>query len=331
MSQPLYDFIGGVHAHSEGLDDGISFPLLFLLVPGSALGCPTHTKNEPDLRSLPNTYKERAQMTLAMLLPKLGLSIPLMKCSLRFRIERGRRLQPLRPLRHLRLGFTHFAEGSKSSSSSSSSSASFSDLDTCDEDESYVRMNCQGQFVEEKDGASVSRAEVWIRGHSDKNGKPHNAEIAEIVDEEKQWKDALNMSMVKSPEASLGPICNVHEIFQVFSLVQGTHQADCYQANFASWEPGHGGFKFRHPWTQYLAIGTLTRQCACRIEALNSYINSPIQLADNYSIRDTFLTYLTLKHSYKNRHMANADPQFVLPATASFDPQKYSVLSKHNI
>ncbi|KAK9137743.1 hypothetical protein Sjap_008337 [Stephania japonica] len=21
-------------------------------------------------------------------------------------------------------------------------------------------------------------------------------------------------------------------------------------ANFASWEPGHGGFKFRHPWTQ---------------------------------------------------------------------------------
>ncbi|KAK9091688.1 hypothetical protein Sjap_024865 [Stephania japonica] len=36
--------------------------------------------------------------------------------------------------------------------------------------------------VEEKDGASVSRAEVWIRGHSDKNGKPHNAEIAEIVD-----------------------------------------------------------------------------------------------------------------------------------------------------
>ncbi|KAK9110786.1 hypothetical protein Sjap_018846 [Stephania japonica] len=42
--------------------------------------------------------------------------------------------------------------------------------------------------------------------------------------------EALNMSMVKSPEASLGPICNAHEIFQVFSLVQGTHQADLDKA-----------------------------------------------------------------------------------------------------
>ncbi|KAK9156857.1 hypothetical protein Scep_003431 [Stephania cephalantha] len=53
-------------------------------------------------------------------------------------------------------------------------------------------------------------------------------------------------------------------------------------ANFASWEPGHGGFKFRHPWTQYLAIGILTRQCACRIEALNSYINSPLQATPEF-------------------------------------------------
>ncbi|KAK9085288.1 hypothetical protein Sjap_025699 [Stephania japonica] len=53
-------------------------------------------------------------------------------------------------------------------------------------------------------------------------------------------------------------------------------------ANFASWEPGHGGFKFRHPWTQSTAIGTLTRQCACRIKALNSYINSPIQATPEF-------------------------------------------------
>ncbi|XP_073226005.1 aluminum-activated malate transporter 2-like isoform X2 [Cicer arietinum] len=26
-------------------------------------------------------------------------------------------------------------------------------------------------------------------------------------------------------------------------------------ANFARWEPGHGKFKFRHPWNQYLKIG----------------------------------------------------------------------------
>ncbi|OVA07150.1 Aluminum-activated malate transporter [Macleaya cordata] len=48
-------------------------------------------------------------------------------------------------------------------------------------------------------------------------------------------------------------------------------------ANFARWEPPHGRFRFRHPWTQYLKIGALTRQCACRIEALNGCINSEIQ------------------------------------------------------
>ncbi|KAK9116352.1 hypothetical protein Sjap_015299 [Stephania japonica] len=42
----------------------------------------------------------------------------------------------------------------------------------------YARLEYE---MEKKDGASVSRAEVWIRGHSDKNGKPHNAEIAKIV------------------------------------------------------------------------------------------------------------------------------------------------------
>ncbi|XP_050369879.1 aluminum-activated malate transporter 2-like [Argentina anserina] len=41
-------------------------------------------------------------------------------------------------------------------------------------------------------------------------------------------------------------------------------------ANFARWEPGHGRFSFRHPWTQYLKLGALVRQCAYRIEALHS-------------------------------------------------------------
>ncbi|XP_055835445.1 aluminum-activated malate transporter 2-like [Solanum dulcamara] len=48
-------------------------------------------------------------------------------------------------------------------------------------------------------------------------------------------------------------------------------------ANFARWEPGHGQFKYRHPWKQYLKIGGLIRQCACRIDALNGYINSEIK------------------------------------------------------
>ncbi|CAM8886419.1 unnamed protein product [Rhodiola kirilowii] len=48
-------------------------------------------------------------------------------------------------------------------------------------------------------------------------------------------------------------------------------------ANFAKWEPGHGKFLFRHPWGQYLKIGTLNRQCGYRIEALSSYLNTEIQ------------------------------------------------------
>ncbi|XP_047977909.1 aluminum-activated malate transporter 2-like [Salvia hispanica] len=48
-------------------------------------------------------------------------------------------------------------------------------------------------------------------------------------------------------------------------------------ANLAGWEPGHGQFMFRHPWKQYLKIGNLTRQCACRLEPINDYLNSNIQ------------------------------------------------------
>ncbi|CAA7022693.1 unnamed protein product [Microthlaspi erraticum] len=50
-------------------------------------------------------------------------------------------------------------------------------------------------------------------------------------------------------------------------------------ANFAKWEPGHGHFRFRHPWKQYLAIGELVRQCAYRIDALNSYLIADIQVS----------------------------------------------------
>ncbi|CAH8357822.1 unnamed protein product [Eruca vesicaria subsp. sativa] len=49
-------------------------------------------------------------------------------------------------------------------------------------------------------------------------------------------------------------------------------------ANFAKWEPRHGKFRFRHPWKQYLAVAALLRQCAYRIDALNSYINSDFQI-----------------------------------------------------
>ncbi|KAI3716613.1 hypothetical protein L1987_67607 [Smallanthus sonchifolius] len=49
-------------------------------------------------------------------------------------------------------------------------------------------------------------------------------------------------------------------------------------ANFAWWEIGHGKFRFRHPWKQYLKIGVYTRQCAYHIEALNGYLDTKYEL-----------------------------------------------------
>ncbi|CAL5017081.1 unnamed protein product [Urochloa decumbens] len=43
-------------------------------------------------------------------------------------------------------------------------------------------------------------------------------------------------------------------------------------ANFAKWEPGHGIFYFRYPWSEYQKIGAVTRQCASSMQALASYI-----------------------------------------------------------
>ncbi|KAK4440565.1 Aluminum-activated malate transporter 2 [Sesamum alatum] len=47
--------------------------------------------------------------------------------------------------------------------------------------------------------------------------------------------------------------------------------------NFAKWEPRHGKFRYRQPWDQYLKIGSLTRECAYKIDALNGYLKSDVQ------------------------------------------------------
>ncbi|XP_048324941.1 aluminum-activated malate transporter 2 [Ziziphus jujuba] len=65
---------------------------------------------------------------------------------------------------------------------------------------------------------------------------------------------------------------------QGYKSVLNSKAAEESLANFARWEPGHGRFQFRHPWIQYLKVGTLTRQCAYRIEALHSRLNSDTQV-----------------------------------------------------
>ncbi|KAL6566997.1 hypothetical protein OROMI_015401 [Orobanche minor] len=47
--------------------------------------------------------------------------------------------------------------------------------------------------------------------------------------------------------------------------------------NFAKWEPRHGKFRYRQPWDQYLEIGSLTRECAYKIDVLNGYLKSYVQ------------------------------------------------------
>ncbi|KAK4382363.1 Aluminum-activated malate transporter 8 [Sesamum angolense] len=56
-------------------------------------------------------------------------------------------------------------------------------------------------------------------------------------------------------------------------------------ANFAWWEPGHGRFRFHHPWKQYLKVGAMARECACLIETLNRYVNSKPQVASDFQIK----------------------------------------------
>ncbi|KAK9985987.1 hypothetical protein SO802_030938 [Lithocarpus litseifolius] len=67
-------------------------------------------------------------------------------------------------------------------------------------------------------------------------------------------------------------------LLQGYKSVLNSKNTEESSANFARWEPGHGRFYFRHPWKQYLKIGVLARQCAYRIDALNGYINSDLQI-----------------------------------------------------
>ncbi|KAE8804132.1 hypothetical protein D1007_19883 [Hordeum vulgare] len=59
---------------------------------------------------------------------------------------------------------------------------------------------------------------------------------------------------------------------QVYKSVLNSKASEDSLSNFAKWEPGHGKFGFRHPWSQYQKLGALCRQCASSMEALASYV-----------------------------------------------------------
>ncbi|KAL7202941.1 hypothetical protein ACSBR1_034401 [Camellia fascicularis] len=70
---------------------------------------------------------------------------------------------------------------------------------------------------------------------------------------------------------------------QAYKNVLNSKTSEENLANFAKWEPRHGHFMYCHPWNQYVKIGTLTRQCAYRIEALNGHLNSKTQVMPKIS------------------------------------------------
>ncbi|KAL3610939.1 hypothetical protein D5086_001959 [Populus alba] len=88
-------------------------------------------------------------------------------------------------------------------------------------------------------------------------------------------------------------------------------------ANFAAWEPGHGRFLFRHPWKLYQKVGTLTRECAYRIEALNGCLNADIQPSSEVgSIIQEACTNTSLESGKALKELALAIKIMVPPSSA---------------
>ncbi|KAF5729778.1 hypothetical protein HS088_TW20G00142 [Tripterygium wilfordii] len=77
-----------------------------------------------------------------------------------------------------------------------------------------------------------------------------------------------------------------------FKCVLGSKANEEAMAKFALWEPAHGQFNYKHPWKQYLKIGSSIRSCAYCLEALNACINSEHKVPESIMehVSDSCLT-----------------------------------------
>ncbi|GLJ22629.1 hypothetical protein SUGI_0425880 [Cryptomeria japonica] len=66
-------------------------------------------------------------------------------------------------------------------------------------------------------------------------------------------------------------------IYERFKSVLDSKATDESWATFASWEPGHGRFRYRHPWKQYVKIGVNLRYLTYSIVALHGCLRSEIR------------------------------------------------------
>ncbi|XP_076885186.1 aluminum-activated malate transporter 10-like [Bidens hawaiensis] len=66
-----------------------------------------------------------------------------------------------------------------------------------------------------------------------------------------------------------------------YKCVLNSKSSEENMANFARWEPAHGRFNFRHPWKNYLKIGTSSRRIAYCIETFTSCLDSKNQVPES--------------------------------------------------
>lgn len=106
-------------------------------------------------------------------------------------------------------------------------------------------------------------------------------------------------------------------LFQEYKSVLGTKSKEESLANFASWEPCHGPFGFRHPWKQYLKVGASIRQCAYRIEALEGYLTTKFQAPPQVQTRlKEFCAEMAMEAAEALRQLSSSLKTMATPSSA---------------
>ncbi|XP_021730405.1 aluminum-activated malate transporter 2-like [Chenopodium quinoa] len=105
--------------------------------------------------------------------------------------------------------------------------------------------------------------------------------------------------------------------FQGYKSVLNSKNVEDTMANFARWEPGHGRFRYHHPWNQYLKLGGLVRQCAYRIDALNAYFDPQTQKPQKFpeEIREA-CTKISLESSKTLKELGSSIRKMTYPSTS---------------
>ncbi|XP_009628093.1 aluminum-activated malate transporter 8-like [Nicotiana tomentosiformis] len=105
---------------------------------------------------------------------------------------------------------------------------------------------------------------------------------------------------------------------QAYKIVLNSKATEETLANFAWWEPGHGSFRLRHPWKQYLKIGVLARECACHLQALTSYFNSNPQAPTEFHKRiEEACTRMSMESSKALKQLASSIKTMTQPPSSA--------------